>query len=527
MNVETQANALGKRLVSYDWRIAGGLLAVTMVVVLLAFGDTVLGIGAIWWRSETYAHGVLVVPIAIYLLWQRRHYLAQAAPGVQPWALLPLGAAGVLWSVGSLGAVQVFQHFALYGMLLGSVWLVVGNVALRRGAFPLAFLVFAVPFGDFLIIPLQDFTTYFTVAGIRLLGVPIYRDGYDLALPSGNWRVAEVCSGLRYVIASLVLGVLYAHLMYRRRWRQGAFVVISLIVPVVANGLRAVGVIMLGHLSGMRLAVGVDHLIYGWVFFTVVMLALFLIGAVWREDGPRQSIPQSAASAVPTSSAPVQHLRLPKALSVWVLGLAMVAVWPLAVSWMEARNDHTAPVLETPQISDRRWSDLPITDWLPHFEGPRAFLTQVYLGGDGPVGLAIAYYNNQSQDSELVSWRNTLVGRGMGAWGEIDHGHRRIRLARGTVEVHETLIHKPGSRMLAWSWYWTPQGTTLSATTVKLRAALGRLVGRGDDAARVVVYVPVDRDEQHSRGSLQAFLADAWPVLDQELANAYRQAAAQ
>ena len=110
--------------------------------------------------------------------------------------------------------------------------------------------------------------------------------------------MVEACSGLRYLIASLTLGFLYAYLTYRSLARRAIFVAVSVIVPIVANWLRAYMIVMIGHLSGMQYAVGVDHLIYGWLFFGVVMLILFWIGSIWREDlAPAQPAPRSVALA--------------------------------------------------------------------------------------------------------------------------------------------------------------------------------------------------------------------------------------
>ncbi len=74
---------------------------------------------------------------------------------------------------------------------------------------------------------------------------------------------------------------------YRSLARRIAFVALSLIVPIFANGIRAYLIVMTGHLSDMSLAVGVDHLIYGWIFFGFVMMLLFWIGSIWREDDKR------------------------------------------------------------------------------------------------------------------------------------------------------------------------------------------------------------------------------------------------
>jgi exosortase A len=165
-----------------------------------------------------------------------------------------------------------------------AVWAVLGTAALRLLAFPLAFLFFAVPFGEFLMPTLIDRTADVTIWALRLTGVPVYREGNFFTIPTGRWSVVEACSGLRYLIASLMVGCLFAYLSYRTLRRRAIFVACAIAVPIVANWIRAYMIVMLGHLSGNRLAVGADHLLYGWVFFGVVMALLFFIGARWRED---------------------------------------------------------------------------------------------------------------------------------------------------------------------------------------------------------------------------------------------------
>ena len=137
--------------------------------------------------------------------------------------------------------------------------------------------------GDGLNPVLMDFTADTLEALIRMTGIPVYREGTFLSLPSGNWSVVEACSGLRYLIASVTLGLIYAYLTYQSLWRRGLFDLASILVPIAANSLRAYGIVMIGHTSDMTLAVGVDHLIYGWVFFGLVMLLLFWVGSFWQQ----------------------------------------------------------------------------------------------------------------------------------------------------------------------------------------------------------------------------------------------------
>ena len=81
-----------------------------------------------------------------------------------------------------------------------------GWAVTREIAFPLGFLFFAVPIGEFLVPTMIDYTADFTVAALRLTGIPVYREGNDFVIPSGNWSVVDACSGVRYLIASVMVG---------------------------------------------------------------------------------------------------------------------------------------------------------------------------------------------------------------------------------------------------------------------------------------------------------------------------------
>jgi hypothetical protein len=56
-------------------------------------------------------------------------------------------------------------------------------------------------------------------------------------------------------------------------------------VPVLANGMRALGIVLLGHHLGSAEAAAADHLIYGWIFFSLVIALLVLAGLPFRQDG--------------------------------------------------------------------------------------------------------------------------------------------------------------------------------------------------------------------------------------------------
>ena len=118
---------------------------------------------------------------------------------------------------------------------------VLGRRLCRAMAAPLLYLFFLVPFGAFLTPVLQTFTSHFIARGLDLLGIPNYSDANIIEIPEGTFYVAEACAGLRFLIASIAFGVLYALLIYRSPGRRIAFIAVSLVVPVIANGFRALG----------------------------------------------------------------------------------------------------------------------------------------------------------------------------------------------------------------------------------------------------------------------------------------------
>ena len=344
-------NSSGMATVRIDtgWGLVAVVVAYSLAVSLL-FYDTVASMVDIWLRSDTFAHGFLILPISLWLVWRRRDDLAGAVACPQPWALLLTAAGGLVWLLAHMVDVNVIRQLAFVGILITGLWALLGTAIAWRLAFPLFFLFLAVPMGEGLIQPLMDFTADTTSALVRMTGIPIYREGRFLYLPSGTWSIVEGCSGVRYLIASYTLGFVYAYLTYRSLWRRGLFVLASFVVPIAANSLRAFMIVMIGHFSSMKLATGVDHLIYGWVFFGIVMLLMFWIGGFWRED----ERPTSTVARGPGTVG--RQKRGPAVLLVLGLALAATALGPvLARGLVRGADDTPSAPLPAPSAAAPGW----------------------------------------------------------------------------------------------------------------------------------------------------------------------------
>jgi exosortase A len=489
---------LDARAATRAWRHAGAALLFTVAWILACYAKTAAGMVEIWTRSETFAHGYVVAPISLWLVWRIRGRLAGFVPRPTYWTLPLMALTGLAWLLGVLGTVNAVSQASLVALLLLAVVTVLGATMARQIAFPLAFLFFAVPFGEFMMPWLMERTADFTIVALRASGIPVYREGLHFVIPSGRWSVVEACSGIRYLLASLMVGTLFAYLNYRAAWRRIVFIGFAALVPIVANWLRAYLIVLLGHLSNNKLAVGVDHLIYGWLFFGAVMLLMFWIGSRWREPAVavREAIPQQPALFPPTAS-------------FWWVAAAvalLAGAWPAAHAALVSRAAATPPVLEPV-----RGLASATGGYVPRFENPAAQLHQRTERDGETFGLYVAYYRNQANERKLVSSDNTLVRNDDRVWQSLGFGSRRVSLDGHPVTVRTGRARSlDGTQIVAWEWYWVDGVLTSSDALAKALIAWSQLRGRGDSAAAVVFYAQ-EHGGRDANAALDAFMRDAWP----------------
>jgi exosortase A len=477
------------------WRLPLAALVLLLLAILGLYARTVVGMVTIWSRSDTYAHGFVVPVITLWLIWRIRHTLAPMVPRPSPlaWVML-VGAAG-LWLAGDLVAVNAATQLALVMLLVLAVPAVLGWHLALAMAFPLGFVFFAVPIGDFMLPYFMEWTADFTVLALRVSGIPVYREGLQFIIPSGSWSVVEACSGIRYMIASVTVGCLFAYLSYSSLTKRFIFVGVAILVPLVANWLRAYMIVMIGHLSGNELATGVDHLIYGWVFFGVVILAMLFIGARWADAPAPPAGPLGVA-------APVGVAAHGKSATVGALVALFIVASPHAVERLLALGTQSGSVVLSAPAVQAPWQKAanPPSGWAPAFQFPLATSHTGYVGPEAEnVGVHLSYYRQQDYERKLVSSQNMLVKSDDKHWAQVSGGSATTQLAGQPLAVATaTLRNQAGGlaansqRLQVWRFYWVNNRFTASDALAKIQGALSRITGQGDDGAIVVIYTPLD-----------------------------------
>lgn len=486
-----------------------GILTVTIVSIAIFF-ETWKSIVDIWIRSETFTHGFIIAPISIWLIWSQRDKYITLKPAFSSLAIVFLLANGLLWLVSDLIHVLVFKQYAVVGMLIGSYWALLGNRVAWQMIFPLCFLYFMVPVGEALIPLLMDFTATFTVTLLRLTGISVYREGTFFTLSSGQWSVVEGCSGLRYLIASVTLGLVYAYITYTRLWKRLVFALLSFLVPLVANGLRAYMIVMIAHLSDMKLATGVDHLIYGGIFFGFVMLILFFIGSFWKDPVPAAQPAQSATFSQNADLKP----NLNRVVSTLFLIGVTFSVWPISLAWLQSKqslgtelhqNFLGAQSLEWKPTANPDWG------WRPNFNGVVSEALEFYGNGRVIIGIYQASFGNESQGSELVNSQNYLVKQKDETWKLPYIGTVELNQPNGGfLLANESILSGKTRDIVVLRWYMIGDKNTANPYLAKLYQLMKRLSVDSSPELQIIMMTEAQHNHYElARTSLEKF-AETW-----------------
>ena len=480
-----------------QWQKPLIVLLILLSVFVWTFAQSWLAIANIWQRSETYAHGFLVVPASLWLIWSQKGLLKNIRPMPSYWALLILSGAGSLWLVAVLSKVLVVEQFALVLMSIAVVWAVLGNQFVYNALFPLFFLFLMVPFGEDFVPYLMEYTASFVVAMLRLTGFSVYREGLHFTLTSGQWSVVEACSGIRYLIASVTLGLIYAYLNYSSYRKRTVFILLSVLVPILANGLRAYMIVMIGHLSSMKLATGFDHIIYGWLFFGLVMMGLFYVGSFWTDH----SATSSAASLHEPS---VVAVPLTSLIGISVVTLCCIAVWPVLAEDLIGKQSIQAGI---PARLIQNGSDDgvdPNWGWKPQFKGVQAESLRFMANSEHPVGVYFANFGDESQGGELINSQNALISLQHRGWRVLGSVTRPMSFPAETVNVEESTLSNNQLDLLVLRWYSIGGHNTANPYYAKWLQLLNRLTGNTSPELMVVLYTETSKhQDDQARERLQ------------------------
>lgn len=277
------------RPASSPWASALGQLALAWAALFALTAADWAEMAHQWWDIDTYSHILLIPAIVAWLTCIRRDELARLTP--QGWwpGIAWLACGLLVWWGGRATDINLLAQagavMALQGAVLGLLGLRVGLIL----AFPLFYMGFLVPFGDEIIPPLQTITAHIATTLSQWSGIAMFANGVHITTPAGLFIVAEECSGVKFLIAMIALGVLVAHTCFTSWRRRAWFLLACIVVPVIANGIRAWATIWIAQYVGAEAAGGFDHIVYGWIFFAIVIALVLSVAWRWFERVPEEA----------------------------------------------------------------------------------------------------------------------------------------------------------------------------------------------------------------------------------------------
>jgi exosortase A len=482
------------------WRGAGVAVFLLLLVVLVLYRDTVLYLAGIWnqWKTGEYAHGYLVLTISLYLVYRQRRVLAGLTPCPSVTALPAIAAAALLWLAATLVDVLSLQIVALLLLVLSVIWAVLGLRITRYLLLPVLFIGFALPVWSPLAVVLQEVTTDVVFWLARLGGVPVIREGHVLILPSGQLTIEEACSGLRYLLASLTLGVLYACLNYSRLRARVIVVLVAAGAAILANILRVFIVVYIAYVSRMQHPLVSDHLSLGWMLFGGLVFLLLVLDLVLSRSGASEVTTDAViAPAGICRYGPVSRSLL------FVASLLLIVCAPALALW--ARQP--LPVAGETRLvfppAMQGWSGPSETrdNWMPEYHGAVAALRSYQRDGD-EVYLYIGYYPRQSQGRELINELNHIANTGV--WQTEPLAERTVFVDDRPV-LERVIISPTGRQRLVWYWYRVGGRQTTNRYIAKVLQVLGLVTGR-TRASVIAVAVDIETGEDEAKRLLHEFV---------------------
>lgn len=437
----------------------------------------------------------------------------------------------LLFILGDYATLYVLLHLSLWIVLVGVLLSFTGWPALRVLAFPLTYLLTAIPlpifFYNSLSSQLQLWSSALGVGLLQAIGVTAFREGNVIDLGPVQLQVAEACSGIRYLFPLTALALLCAYLYRDRLWKRLVLVVSALPVSIFINGLRIGIVGVLVEFHGPQAAEGFLHLFEGWVLFFVTLallvLEMWLLSRIhplsgstslserFSWDGIRES-PESGA-VVPGTS-PKTGSKVPAYAVSLALILPVPIIFPSVAERQEIVPERSAFVDFSMRIGEWRGNPQPVEPQLISALRFDDYLLADYAApAGGPLTLYMAYYQSQRKGQSAHSPQSCIPG---GGWEITSKRTVSLPMNGLTEPINRVLIQKDRQKQLVIYWFKQRDRILSNEYLVKLYLLWDAMIRQRSDGALIRLSAAVDpgEDEQEVEQRLLQFAQTIQPQLN-------------
>jgi exosortase D (VPLPA-CTERM-specific) len=492
------------------------------------------------WAMEDFNYAYLIPVVVLYLLWDKRHVLAGIPPSPS-WNGLALVIPGVLlfWA-GELSGEFFSQYISLWLTVAGLCWLHNGWERLKPMLPALLFSItmFPPPSAVYskLSFNLKLISSMMGVWMMQLWGLSVHREGNVIDLGFTQLQVVDACSGLRYLVPLVVLGILLVFFYRAKPWKKVVVVLSTIPVSITANSLRIAITGILAQYFGIEAAEGFFHDFAGWFIFmfslSVILLLMWVLKRIGTEEKPGMdaapaqvgagnagSACTGAAPALQEQDTAAPFFRARTGFWQFVAAFSLLAA-SLALSYGVdfrqkvpiARPLEGIPMEIGPWHGTRSAMEQKFIDSLDLSD----YIIADYSDANGrEINFYVAYYETQSKGKSIHSPNTCLPG---GGWRFLKSEEKTVTLADGvTMPVNRVLMEKDGVRQV--SYYWFPQRGRVLTSLVQLKMFTfwDALTRRRTDGALVRLITPVypDEDADSAERRIYGFTRLIVPVLNE------------
>ena len=413
-----------------------------------------------WIHNDDFSHGILILPLAGYIVWQRRKKLATLMPQTDWRGLGVMALAIGLYILGELGAELFTTRAAIIILCIGAVWWLYGLRVLHELVFPLLLLFLMLPLPGFiyrnLTFGLQILSSTLSVNLLNALGYIAYREGNIIDMGFGQFQVVEACNGLRFIMPMLTLGVLFAFMQPQVWWKRAVLVAITIPLAMVTNVLRIVATGILAMYLGTGVAQGFFHDFSGWAVF-MASFALFGLFALLLRHLP--GTPMKTRLAGKFNSSPAV-LSFWKRMTATLAALLICLISPLVVNSVGQVDPVSLkkPLAQFPlHVGGREGVCGKIDRAVWQKVGGQDYVIIDYAKPNAPlINFYTAFYEYQRKGGDFIhSPKLCLPG---GGWFIITNQVRNLSLQQmdatlPSLRFNELLVEKNGQRQLVYYWY--------------------------------------------------------------------------
>lgn len=256
------------------------------------FWGTINGMVMQWSNDENYSHGFIIPLVSGYLVWMERERLAGTPLRSSPGGLLLLLFGLFVFLAGYTAQIEFVERLALWLVLGGALLYALGGDMFKKTWFPYVYLLFMIPLPyvlyDSIAFPLKLFITEYSVVAVKMMGIPVLREGNIIHLTNTTLEVADACSGIRSIISLLALSTALAYFTQNGWLKKTVLVLLAFPIAVIANSIRVIGTAALAHSYGADVARGFFHEFAGLAIFALAFVMLLGSAAALKKIGGRR-----------------------------------------------------------------------------------------------------------------------------------------------------------------------------------------------------------------------------------------------